>query len=49
MFQVGDKVFYPMQGVGEIEGIIKKDLGEMQTTFFSIKIYKNQMTLLLPV
>lgn len=49
MFEVGDKIFYPLQGVGEIIQIVDKKVGDNTVKFFRIKIYKSQITLFIPV
>ncbi len=49
MFAVGDKVFYPLQGVGEVIQIVDKQIGDNLVKFFRIKIFKSQITLFIPV
>lgn len=50
MFQVGDKVVYPMQGVAQIEAVqIKIFLGTEQKKFYVLKILNNNTTILVPV
>lgn len=48
MFQVGDKVVYPMHGAGVIESIEEKEfLGEMQR-YYIIKITSNNLKIMIP-
>lgn len=48
MFQVGDKVVYPMHGAGVIESIEEKEfLGEMQK-YYIIKITSNNLKIMIP-
>ncbi len=49
MFEVGDKIFYPLQGVGEVIQIVDKEIGDNVVKFFRIKIFKSQITLFIPV
>lgn len=48
LFQVGDKVVYPMHGAGVIESIEEKEfLGEMQR-YYIIKITSNNLKIMIP-
>ena len=48
MFNIGDKIVYPVQGVGVIDLIEEKEFnGEMQT-YYKINIVSNSLRLLLP-
>ncbi len=48
LFQVGDKVVYPMHGAGVIESIEEKEfLGEMQK-YYIIKITSNNLKIMIP-
>lgn len=48
MFQIGDKVVYPMHGAGVIESIEEKEfLGEMQR-YYIIKITSNNLKIMIP-
>ena len=48
MFNIGDKIVYPVQGVGVIDLIEEKEFnGEMQT-YYKINIVNNSLKLLLP-
>lgn len=48
LFQIGDKVVYPMHGAGVIESIEEKEfLGEMQR-YYIIKITSNNLKIMIP-
>lgn len=49
LFQVGDKVVYPMHGAGVIESIEEKEfLGEMQK-YYIIRITSNNLKIMIPI
>ena len=49
MFKVGEKVFYPMNGVGIVEAIEEKEvLGKVQT-YYLIQIPASNMNVMIPV
>lgn len=49
MYSVGDKIVYPMHGVGEIEAIEKKVVLGKRTEFYLITIINNGMKVMIPV
>jgi CarD family transcriptional regulator len=49
MFKVGDKIVYPMHGVGEIEGIEKKVVLGKRNEYYMITIISNGMKVMIPV
>ena len=49
MFNVGDKIVYPMHGVGEIEGIEKKVILGKRNEYYLITIINNGMKVMIPV
>lgn len=49
MFKVGDKIVYPMHGVGLIESIEKKEVLGHRSEFYIIKIVNNGMKVMIPV
>lgn len=49
MFNVGDKIVYPMHGVGEIEGIEKKVVLGKRNEYYMITIISNGMKVMIPV
>lgn len=49
MFKIGDKIVYPMHGVGEIEGIEKKVVLGKRNEYFLITIINNGMKVMIPV
>lgn len=49
MFKIGDKVVYPMHGVGEIEGIEKKVILGKRSEYYMINIISNGMKVMIPV
>jgi CarD family transcriptional regulator len=49
LFKVGEKVFYPMNGVGIVEAIEEKEvLGKVQT-YYLIQIPASNMNVMIPV
>lgn len=49
MFKVGDKVVYPMHGVGRIESIEKKVVLGKRDSFYIITIINSGMKVMIPV
>ena len=49
MFKVGDKVVYPMHGVGAIDAIEKKVVLGKKNEFYIIKIVNSGMRVMIPV
>jgi len=49
MFKVGDKVVYPMHGVGQIDGIEKKVVLGKRTEYYMITIINSGMKVMIPV
>ena len=49
MFKIGDKIVYPMHGVGEIEGIEKKVILGKRNEYYMITIINNGMKVMIPV
>ena len=49
MFSVGDLVVYPAQGVGKIESIDQKSIGDAFCAFYIVRILNNDITLMVPV
>lgn len=49
MFSIGDKIFYPMHGVGVIEGIEKKTVLEEEREYYIIRIACKGMNIMVPV
>lgn len=49
MFKIGDKIVYPMHGVGEIEGIEKKVVLGKRNEYYLITIINNGMKVMIPV
>lgn len=49
MFQLGDRIFYPMHGAGEITGIeVKEILGE-EKEYYIMKLSVNNIQVMVPV
>jgi CarD family transcriptional regulator len=48
MFQIGDKVVYPNQGVGTIENISTRSFGAAFEKFYLLRFGSNSMTVLVP-
>jgi CarD family transcriptional regulator len=49
VFVVGDLVVYPAQGVGKIESIDRKAVGDASCAFYIVRILNNDITLMVPV
>lgn len=49
MFNTGNLVVYPAQGVGEIERIDRKEIGGIACDFYTVRIRANNITLMVPV
>lgn len=49
MFNIGDRVVYPMHGAGVIEGIEEKDLGGNTEEYYVIKLTMGEMKVMIPV
>jgi len=49
MFKVGDKIVYPMHGVGTIDAIEKKEVLGTRAEYYIIKIVNNGMKVMIPV
>jgi|SRR5690554_594592 len=49
MFNIGDRVVYPMHGAGVIEGIEEKDLGGNVEEYYIIKLTMGEMKVMIPV
>ena len=48
MFKVGDKAVYPAYGVGVIEGVEEKEIGDSVMTFYMLRILENDITIMVP-
>ncbi len=48
-FKTGDKVVYPNHGVGVVEGVQKRTIGEITSSFYRLKILSTESTVLVPV
>lgn len=49
MFQIGDKVFYPMHGAGIIEAIEEREILGRKQDYYLIQIPLNNMNVMIPV
>ncbi|CAM2850109.1 CarD family transcriptional regulator [Hathewaya histolytica] len=49
MFEIGDKIIYPMQGAGVIQGIEEKDFSGEKKKYYIIKMLTNNMQLMIPM
>ncbi len=49
MFNIGDRVVYPMHGAGFIEGIVLQTVGGQQKEYYDIRIHGGHIRLKLPV
>lgn len=48
-FKVGDKVVYPNHGVGIIEAIQKRTIGDLTSSFYCLRIIATASTVMIPV
>lgn len=49
MFQIGDKIVYPLHGVGVIEAIEEKEVLGKNTVYFIVNIPQKRMQIMIPV
>ena len=49
MFQIGDRVVYPMHGAGFVEGIMQQTIAGQQKEYYDIRIHGGGIRLKLPV
>lgn len=49
MFKVGDRAYYPAQGVGIVESIEAREFGGQTHKFYILRIIDNDMTIMVPV
>lgn len=49
IFQVGEKVVYPNQGVGTIENISTRSFGSQFERFYLLRLTYNNMTVMVPI
>lgn len=49
MFKVGDRIVYPSVGVGRIEGVVTRTVGDQTLKFFQVRIDDKQAQLMIPV
>ena len=48
MFDIGDMAVYPAHGVGVIESIEQRQVGESEQSFYVMKILDNNMVIMIP-
>ena len=48
-FKVGDKVVYPNHGVGVIEQVARRSIGEENASFYCLRILSTDSTVMVPV
>jgi CarD family transcriptional regulator len=48
-FKVGDKVIYPNQGVGVIEEVARRAIGDVESSFYCLRILSTDTTVMVPV
>lgn len=49
MFEPGELVVYPAQGVGKVEGVEEQKIGGASAEFYVVRILTNNVTLMVPV
>ncbi len=48
-FKVGDKVVYPNHGVGVIEAVRERSIGDIEASFYCLRILSTDSTVMVPV
>ena len=48
-FKVGDKVVYPNHGVGVIEEVARRAIGDLESSFYCLRILSTDSTVMVPV
>jgi CarD family transcriptional regulator len=48
-FKIGDKVVYPNHGVGVIEEVKKRAIGDIESSFYCLRILSTDSTVMVPV
>jgi CarD family transcriptional regulator len=48
-FKVGDKVVYPNHGVGVIEQVSRRSIGDVESSFYCLRIISTDSTVMVPV
>jgi len=48
-FKIGDKVVYPNHGVGVIEAVRKRAIGDLESSFYCLRILSTDSTVMVPV
>jgi CarD family transcriptional regulator len=48
-FKVGDKVVYPNHGVGIIEQVARRSVGDIESRFYCLRILSTDSTVMVPV
>ena len=48
-FKVGDKVVYPNHGVGIIEQVARRSIGDVESSFYCLRILSTDSTVMVPV
>lgn len=48
-FKVGDKVVYPNHGVGVIEQVARRSIGDVESSFYCLRIISTDSTVMVPV
>ena len=48
-FKVGDKVVYPNHGVGVIEQVARRSVGDFESSFYCLRILSTDSTVMVPV
>ena len=48
-FKKGDKVIYPNHGIGIIERVMDRQIGDIRQSFYSLRILANDSTVMVPI
>ncbi|MBP3362074.1 MAG: CarD family transcriptional regulator [Clostridia bacterium] len=49
MFDIGDKIVYPLHGAGVIESIVEKEILGQKKKYYVMRIHSGNMTVLIPM
>lgn len=49
MFNIGDRVVYPMHGAGVIEAVEEKDVGGIVKNYYVVRLSMGEMKIMVPV
>ena len=48
-FSIGDMAVYPAHGVGQIQAIEQRKVGELEQSFYVMRLFDSNMTIMIPI